>query len=46
MIHRETTEEEKRMILKQHTRDGKIRCYVNDHPIENEKDERCRISSY
>jgi len=38
MIHRETTEEEKRIILKQHTRDGKIRCYVNDHPIENEKD--------
>lgn len=38
MIDREPTEEEKRIILKQHTRDGKVRCYVNDHPIEDEKD--------
>ena len=38
MIHREPTEEEKKIILEQHTRDGKIRCYVNDHLIENEKD--------
>ena len=38
MIHREPREEEKRIILEQHTRDGKVRCYVNDHPIENEKE--------
>jgi len=35
-IHREPTEAEKTEIRKQHTRDGKVRCFVNDHPIENE----------
>ncbi len=34
-IHREPTEKEKEIILKRHTKDGKIRCYVNDHPIED-----------
>jgi len=38
MTHREPTKEEKKVIIVQHTRDGKVRCYVNDHPIENEKD--------
>ncbi len=38
MTHREPTEEEKKIIIAQHTRDGKVRCYVNDHPIENEED--------
>ncbi|WP_042688003.1 HNH endonuclease [Methermicoccus shengliensis] len=38
MTHREPTEEEKRTIIAQHTRDGKVRCYVNDHPIEDEGD--------
>lgn len=34
-IHREPNESEKRIINKQHTREGKVRCFVNDHPIEN-----------
>lgn len=38
MVHREPTKEEKRTIISQHTRDRKVRCYVNDHPIEDEKD--------
>jgi len=37
-IHREPTEIEKKEIIKQHTKDGKIRCFVNNHPIENESD--------
>ena len=37
-MHREPTEEEKRIIIAQHTRDGKVRCYVNDHPIADEGD--------
>jgi len=37
-IHREPTETEKIEIIKQHTKDGKVRCFVNDHPIENETD--------
>jgi len=37
-IHREPNESEKRIINKQHTREGKLRCFVNDHPIENESE--------
>ncbi len=37
-IHREPNESEKRIINKQHTREGKVRCFVNDHPIENESE--------
>jgi len=36
--HREPTDKEKGIIIQQHTKDGKIRCYVNDHPIEDVKD--------
>lgn len=38
MTHREPIEEGKKDIIGQHTRDGKVRCYVNDHPIEDEKE--------
>lgn len=37
-IHREPNETEKRAIISQHTRDDKLRCFVNDHPVENESD--------
>ncbi len=37
-IHREPNETEKKTINEQHTKDGKVRCFVNDHPIENEAD--------
>ena len=36
--HREPTDEEKVKIEAQHTRDGQVRCYVNDHPIAEEGD--------
>ena len=34
--HREPTESEKKIINEQHIHDGKVRCFVNDHPIDNE----------
>ena len=37
-IHREPNESEKRAINKDHTREGKVRCFVNDHPIDNESE--------
>jgi len=37
-IHREPNESEKRIINEQHTREGKVRCFVNDHPIDNESE--------
>jgi len=37
-IHRVPTEEEKIVIKNQHTSGGKIRCFVDNHPIENEDD--------
>ena len=37
-MHRTPTEKEKEIIIAQHTRDGKVRCYVSEHPIEDEKD--------
>ena len=37
-IHRDPTEEEKVKIKNQHTSDGKIRCFVDNHPIDNEAD--------
>ena len=37
-IHREPTEIEKRVINGQHTREGKVRCFVNDHPIDDESE--------
>ena len=37
-IHREPNETEKNKINEQHTKDGKVRCFVNDHPIESESD--------
>lgn len=37
-IHREPNEDEKRIIKEQHTRESKVRCYVNDHPIDNESE--------
>jgi hypothetical protein len=46
MTHREPTEEEKRTIIAQHTRDGKVRCYVNDHPIEDEEIEFHHIKPF
>ena len=37
-IHREPTDHEKAIILEQHTKDGEIRCFVNNHPIDDEAD--------
>ncbi|MFC2033224.1 HNH endonuclease [Chloroflexota bacterium] len=37
-IHREANEVEKKTINEQHTKDGLVRCFVNGHPIDNEKD--------
>jgi len=37
-IHREPNENERRIICEQHTREGKIRCFVNNHPIDNESE--------
>lgn len=37
-IHSELNESEKRLINEQHTREGKVRCFVNDHPIDNESE--------
>ena len=33
-IHRELTEKEE--ALKKHTHDGKVHCFFNNHPIEDE----------
>lgn len=33
--HRELTQNEKEMIIQSHTKDGTIRCYVNNHKIED-----------
>ncbi|MBM2824797.1 MAG: hypothetical protein HW402_461, partial [Dehalococcoidales bacterium] len=35
-IHIEASEAEKKTINQQHTKDGKVRCFVNDHPIDSE----------
>ncbi len=37
-IHREPNEAEKKILNEQHTKDGKVRCFVNDHPIDDEQD--------
>lgn len=37
-IHREPNESEKRIINEQHRRDGKVRCFVNDHPIDSDSE--------
>jgi len=37
-IHRDPTESEKTIIKQQHTRNGNVRCFINEHPIENESD--------
>lgn len=37
-IHRVATEEEKKAINAQHTTEGKVRCFVNNHPIDNEEE--------
>ncbi|MCL0073924.1 hypothetical protein M1O50_03480 [Dehalococcoidia bacterium] len=37
-IHREPSEIEKNTINEQHTREGMVRCFVNDHPIKDERD--------
>jgi hypothetical protein len=36
-IHREPNEAEKKTINQQHTKEGKVRCFVNAHPIEDEQ---------
>jgi len=35
--HREPTEREKKKVIQQHIKDGRVRCYVNGHPIEDMK---------
>jgi hypothetical protein len=37
-LHREPDEKEKKIIIEQHRREGKVRCFVNDHPIDDESD--------
>lgn len=37
-VHRDPNETEKKSINEQHTKEGKVRCFVNDHPIENDTD--------
>lgn len=37
-IHRELSEQEKKNINKQHTCDGELRCFVNDHPINSDSE--------
>lgn len=37
-IHREPNDREKTIIKEQHIEEGKIRCFVNNHPIEEESD--------
>ena len=32
------TEEQKNIIKEKHRQDGKVRCFVNNHPIDDEKD--------
>lgn len=34
--HRVPTDTEKNEILSLNTREGKVRCFVNDHPIDDE----------
>ena len=38
MNNRTANEEQKKIINEKHKIDGKVRCYVNNHPIEDEKD--------
>lgn len=38
MNNRIATPEQRKILNKKHTVDGSVRCFVNDHPIENEKD--------
>ncbi len=38
MNNRTANEEQKKIIKEKHKVDGKVRCYVNNHPIEDEKD--------
>jgi len=38
MNNRTASEEQKKIIRENHKVDGKVRCYVNNHPIEDEKD--------
>lgn len=38
MNNRTATEEQKNIIKEKHRTDGKVRCYVNNHPIENDSD--------
>jgi hypothetical protein len=38
MSHREPTDDEKQQIKASHTTDGKVRCYVNNHQIEDESE--------
>lgn len=37
-MNRIATEEQKKIIKEQHRIDGKVRCFVNNHPIDDEKD--------
>ncbi|MCG0274908.1 MAG: HNH endonuclease [Thermosediminibacteraceae bacterium] len=34
-LRRQISEQEKQEIIKRHTRDGILRCFVDNHPIEN-----------
>ncbi len=38
MMHREPNDSEKRLVNEHHSREGKVRCFVNGHPIENESE--------
>jgi len=37
-MNRTATDEQKKIIKEQHRKDGKVRCFVNNHPIDDEKD--------
>ena len=37
-MRRNPTNEEKATIIKNHTKDGKIRCFIDDHPIDSDKE--------
>jgi hypothetical protein len=37
-MNRTATEEQRKIIKEKHRIDGKVRCFVNNHPIDDEKD--------